>query len=267
MADLTFQSQVMCLLALWLFGNISLSVYKMQVLMLPVVLQMLSVFRRSWSLLSSSCSVLLLAAGAAYAAEEAVDHLDGTEHGRNATGHQQGGEESHVELHHVLGILTPLPHVCVLQVAPITVHEGTRPNWDELGADIAYGSIGQAQACHGHTVDGSRYTHCSKANGQEHPTTVGTAPISAAGQVDVNGRNKDHDSSSQKASHILDLRRDRGYGLAVFRHIFGVPVGEEQNDVADDRHRGQHVQRDGDDLGALSRAHDASRWCVCTSTG
>jgi len=220
---------------------------------------MLSVLRRSWSLCLLAASGLLFAAGATYAAEEAVDHLDSAEHERNAAGHQQGGEESHVELHHVLGFLAQVPPVWVLQVAAVSALEGTPPNLQHPTV-VTYGSIGQAQAGHGHAVDGSRYAHCSEADGQEHPTTVGTAPISGAGQVDVDGRNKDQESSSQKASHELDLRRDLGLFLRVLRHILGVKVREEQHEVADDRHRGQHVQRDGDELGALSRTHDDAFW-------
>lgn len=52
---------------------------------------------------------LFVVAGSAQAAEEAVDHLNGTEQHLQAAGQHQGEEQSNVELHHVLGLRADSP--------------------------------------------------------------------------------------------------------------------------------------------------------------
>merc|ERR1719309_1059717 len=78
------------------------------------------------SLSLGTCS-LLPTAGPTDAPEEAVDHLDQTQHQLHPGSNQQRGEQSDVELHHVLRFYTPLPHFFVGKIASIAVLKRCSP--------------------------------------------------------------------------------------------------------------------------------------------
>lgn len=68
------------------------------------------------------------------------------------------------------------------------------------------------------------------------------------------------DSSSYQASHVFHLLCDTQQSIPVLGCILCFKAREEEHDVADDRHRGQDIERDGDELRTGSCTHDGSGW-------
>lgn len=57
------------------------------------------------------------------AANEAIDHLNGTEQSLQTVGYHQSNEQSHVELHHFLGLQALHPQLRVSQVGDVTMQK------------------------------------------------------------------------------------------------------------------------------------------------